>query len=384
LPRHSGESWNPGFTRGIDILDSGFHRRDTPTAIFQPQEYEADLVCLGRNLKMTPSIEKFFFRDLHAGVSMGTASDRYAGWLGQIYSPVRFAGKISKRSKTVGGQTVTEELLPVESVQEYFQHFSILELDFTFYSLLLDDHSNPTPTLRVLETYRKHLKDSDRIVLKVPQTIFAQKLWKGGKFAENPGYLNAEIFIQKFYTPALKLLGPSLQGFIFEQEYQAKKERPSSDLFVSALDRFFETIPKDDRYHVEVRTEALLTNAYFQVLEKHGIGQVLSHWTWLPPLRKQLSKASVRFYNAGKQMIVRLMTPIGMRYEEAYLKAFPFDKMVEGMMSPRMPEETAEVMLEAVKQGVLANVIINNRAGGNAPLIAQKVAGRFVEFVTQP
>jgi uncharacterized protein YecE (DUF72 family) len=319
------------------------------------------------------------FRELHSGVRLGTASDRYAGWLGQIYSRERFGGKISKRSKTVGGQTVTEELLPVESVQEYFQHFSILELDFTFYSLLLDEHSNPTPTLRVLETYRRNLKDGDCIVVKVPQTVFAQKLWKGGKFAPNPGYLNAETFTQKFYTPVTDLLGPTLQGFIFEQEYQAKKERPSPDLFVSALDRFFETLPKDDRYHVEVRTEALLTKAYFQVLEKHGIGQVLSHWTWLPPLRKQFSKASDRFFNSGKQAVIRLMTPIGMRYEEAYLKAFPFDKMVEGMMSPRMPEETAEVMLEAVRQDVQANVIINNRAGGNAPLIAQQVAGKFIE-----
>jgi len=328
---------------------------------------------------MALTVENFFFRDLHPGVCMGTASDRYAGWLGQIYSPERFGGKISKRSKTVGGQTVTEELLPVESVQEYFQHFSVLELDFTFYSLLLDEQSNPTPTLRVLEAYRRNLKGADRIVLKVPQTIFAQKLWRGGKFAENPGYLDAEIFIQKFYTPALKLLGPSLQGLIFEQEYQAKKERTSPDVFVYSLDRFFEQIPKDDRYHVEVRTEALLTNAYFQVLEKHGIGQVLSHWTWLPPLRKQLSKASGRFFNSGKQAVIRLMTPIGMRYEEAYLKAFPFDKMVEGMMSPRMPQETAEVMLEAVGQDVQANVIINNRAGGNAPLIAQQVAETFLQ-----
>jgi uncharacterized protein YecE (DUF72 family) len=328
---------------------------------------------------MPADITKFIFRGLHPGVCMGTASDRYAGWLGQIYSPERFGGKISKRSKTVGGQTVNEELLPVESVQEYFRHFSILELDFTFYSLLLDEHSNPTPTLRVLETYRRNLKEGDRIVVKVPQSVFAQKMWKAGRFAPNPGYLNAEIFIAKFYAPVADLLGPTLQGFIFEQEYQAKKERQSPDLFVSALDRFFETLPKDNRYHVEVRTEALLTKAYFQVLEKHGIGQVLSHWTWLPPLRKQLSKASGRFFNAGKQAVIRLMTPIGMRYEEAYLKAFPFDKLVEGMMSPRMPEETAEIMLEAIKQAVHTNVIINNRAGGNAPLIAQKVAEKFIE-----
>ncbi|MGE5841214.1 MAG: DUF72 domain-containing protein, partial [Deltaproteobacteria bacterium] len=198
---------------------------------------------------MNPSIENFMFRDLHPRISMGTASDRYAGWLGQVYSPERFGAKISKRAKTVGGKTVTEELLPVESVEEYFQHFSVLELDFTFYSLLLDGHSNPTPTFRVLETYRRFLKDSDHIVLKVPQTVFAQKLWRGGEFAENADYLNAENFVQKFHSPAQELLGSTLQGLIFEQEYHAKKERTAPDLFASALDRFFETIPKDDRYH---------------------------------------------------------------------------------------------------------------------------------------
>jgi len=31
-------------------------------------------------------IERFIFRNLHDNLFTGTASDRYAGWLGQIYS----------------------------------------------------------------------------------------------------------------------------------------------------------------------------------------------------------------------------------------------------------------------------------------------------------
>lgn len=42
---------------------------------------------------------RFQFRDLHPLVSLGTASDRYAGWLGQIYSETRYKGRISSRSK---------------------------------------------------------------------------------------------------------------------------------------------------------------------------------------------------------------------------------------------------------------------------------------------
>jgi hypothetical protein len=119
-------------------------------------------------------------------------------------------------------------------------------------------------------------------------------------------------------------------------------------------------------------------NPVFEVLEKHGVGQVLSHWTWLPTLKKQWLKAGERFFNKGKEVIIRLMTPLGLRYEDAYAKAFPFNKLVEGMMQYEMVEETAELMLKGLKQKVNMNVIINNRAGGNAPMIAQQVSKRFL------
>ncbi|NOQ96521.1 MAG: DUF72 domain-containing protein, partial [Desulfobacterales bacterium] len=95
-------------------------------------------------------LETFYFRDLHPNVFMGTASDRYAGWIGQIYSKERYQNSISMRPKAIGGKTLQEEVLPVGSVEEYFQHFSVLELDFTFYSLLFDKDLRPTQNYHVL------------------------------------------------------------------------------------------------------------------------------------------------------------------------------------------------------------------------------------------
>ena len=66
-----------------------------------------------------------------------------------------------------------------------------------------------------------------------------------------------------------------------------------------------------------------------------------------------------------------------MSYEESYAKAFPFDKMVPGMLDPEMIEDTAKIVNEAIKDKVQVNLIINNRAGGNAPLIAEKIADRL-------
>jgi hypothetical protein len=72
------------------------------------------------------------------------------------------------------------------------------------------------------------------------------------------------------------------------------------------------------------------------------------------------------------------MTPLGMRYEDSYAKAYPFDKMVEGMLRPEMILETVEIVKTAIEQGMLVNLIINNRAGGNAPMIAKKFAEKFI------
>ena len=41
-------------------------------------------------------------------------------------------------------------------------------------------------------------------------------------------------------------------------------------------------------------------------------------------------------------MVIRLITPIRISYEESYAKGFPFDKMVPGVLDPEMVEDTAK------------------------------------------
>jgi uncharacterized protein YecE (DUF72 family) len=327
-------------------------------------------------MEKAPNLENYKFRDLHPNVLLGTASDRYAGWIGQVYTEGRYT--ISRRTNKVGGKSFVEEVLPVESVEEYFEHFSILEIDFTFYRLLLENDGKPTQNYHVLRKYRQHLKEGDLLLLKVPQVIFARKLRRGKDIVENEGYLNPEIFINQFYRPAVEILGSFLSGFIFEQEYQRSKDRTPTDEMAADLDAFFEAVPKDRRYHVELRTEALLSEPIINVFEKHGVGQVLSHWTWLPPLSRQFIKGGQKFFNSARECLIRLITPRGKRYEDTYAQAFPFNALVENMMDTRMVEETVGLMRTAIDQGVKVNIIINNRAGGSAPVIAGKIAERFI------
>ncbi len=321
--------------------------------------------------------KSLLFRGFHSNILIGTASDRYAGWIGQIYAEGRYEKGTTRRSHKVGEKTFEEETLPVESVTEYFEHFPILEIDYTFYRPLLESNGNPTQNLHLLKNYRKYMKDGDLALLKVPQIVIARKLKRGSGFVANENYLNPEIFTKQFYQPAIEVLGSCLNGFIFEQEYHIKNDRFPPAKFAQDLDEFISKIPKDSRYHIELRTEAYLVNPVFEVLKKHGVGMVFSHWTWLPPLRKQFAKVGGRFLNSGNQVVIRLITPLRMSYEESYQKAFPFDKMTIDMLDLEMIEDTIKIVNEAIKDKVRVNLIINNRAGGNAPLIAQKIADRL-------
>ena len=47
------------------------------------------------------------------------------------------------------------------------------------------------------------------------------------------------------------------------------------------------------------------------------------------------------------------------------------------MLDPEMIEDTAKIVNRATKDKVQVNLIINKHAGGNAPLIVQKIADRL-------
>jgi hypothetical protein len=51
--------------------------------------------------------------------------------------------------------------------------------------------------------------------------------------------------------------------------------------------------------------------------------------------------------------------------------------MIPGMLDPEVIEDTANIVNEAQMDKVRVNLIINNRAGDNAPLIAEKIADRL-------
>jgi len=326
--------------------------------------------------------DQYDFRGVHPHVRFGTASDRYAGWLGQIYPKDTYADRVSSRSRTLGGQTFQERRVPIASVRDYFEHFEVLELDFTFYRPL-HENGEPSPTSFVLSNYLDPAPDDAPFLLKAPQKYFARTLRRGGEYVDNPNFLDAEAYVDTFHDPAVDLLGDQLDGILFQQEYQRVADSPSPEANVNQLDDFFSALPDNVQFHVELRSSHLLRDPYFDWLEARGLGHVFSHWTWLPPIREQWARCGERFTAANDQAVTRLLTPRDTKYAEAYALAHPFDEPVpelsETDQAHDMVLDATALTYRAEDQNVLLNVIANNRAWGNAPELVRTVSHRILD-----
>lgn len=328
---------------------------------------------------------RFDVRRIHPRLNLGTASDRYAAWMGIVYPKDVWEGKEDTSSKRVGGESFEQRKLPVASVEDYFQHFGTLEIDFTFYRPLLEEDGKAGNHLFTLQRYADHAPANARFLLKAPQAFSAQHLRRGGSWDDNPDYLDASGFTYRFLAPALDTLGDRLSGVIFQQEYVRVRESPRPEAFVAELNAFFDEVPLDRApVHLEVRSEHLITPPYVAWLEDRGLGMIFSHWTWLPSLQHQWRLAGERFTSRFDTAIVRLMTPRDMRYAESFKLAHPFSKPVpelaETPEASQMVNEATALIYKAIEAETTIDVICNNRAWGSSPHLAQAIAHRFLDF----
>lgn len=329
------------------------------------------------------ALDRYDFRDLHPRLRFGTASDRYAGWIGKIYSE-RWSEQISSRKRTLQGKTYEERQVPVASVAEYFEHFSMLELDFTFYRPLLDAEGEPTSSLYTLDRYAQHAPPDAEFLVKAPQAYSARKVRRSGSFVENETFLETDGYRSRFLDPLTETIGDRLGGIIFEQEYQRVSDSPSPEENVEALDAFFRAIPDAPGTHLELRSDHLLSEGYFDWLAERELGFVFSHWTWLPRLKEQWERCGERFTSEDDRVIARLLTPRNVKYAKAYELAYPFDEPIEELaesdQAKAMIDDTTALAYRAIENHRTLMIAANNRAYGSAPDLARAIGERFLEF----
>jgi uncharacterized protein YecE (DUF72 family) len=287
-----------------------------------------------------------------SAIRFGTSSWAYEGWQGLVYH-----------------RTYAKTRFSQDTLAEYAAYavtgtplFRTVGIDHSFY--------RPAST-KQLTHYAEQVPDDFHFCSKVWEDItipsYANLPRYGIKAGKpNPRFLDAGAFRDLVLGPAREGLGKKLGPFIFE--FQRWGIEPAA--FLDKLDRFLGQLPTGPQYATEVRNPALLAPRYRDILHAHGVAHVYNHWTAMPSLAEQHQLLEQTF--TASHVVMRLLTPLGLKYESAVERYKPYDRIVQPQT--RMRQETVELVKQGNTEGKSVYVLVNNRSEGCSPLTVQALA----------
>jgi uncharacterized protein YecE (DUF72 family) len=283
------------------------------------------------------------------GVRFGASSWNYPGWRDLVYHREYQPRGASARM-----------------LEEYaaFPLFGTIGIDSSFYA---------PPSEATLAAYAERLPAGFPCVSKVWNQITvhtfskAQDKARAGKV--NPDFLNPEVFLEAVYQPYRQYFADHTGPFVFEFQAIAPYNGPGPEAFAARLDEFFEALPREGMYAVEIRNEEFLIPMYFAVLREHGVAHVFNSWTRMPSIGDQLDlPGSV----SGPFLVSRALLRPGRSYDEAVDVFAPYDRIREP--NPPLRHDLVRLVETAVRTRIPAYLLVNNRAEGSAPLTIAEVA----------
>ncbi|MFN8392642.1 MAG: DUF72 domain-containing protein [Bdellovibrionota bacterium] len=280
-------------------------------------------------------------------IRFGTSTWTYPGWKGTIYHR----------------EYKSEKEFKATSLGEYatFPLFRTVGIDSTFYS---------PPTAKTLESYASMVPESFLWVSKVWERVTIPQYPTHPRYGAlsgkvNPDFLNPDCFLSKVLPPYQESVVKSHTGpFVFQFGTIAKQVM-APDEFLKKLDSFFRQLPKDFHYATEIRNPELLENDYFALLNEHGATHCFNHWHYMPPLAEQMKRAAAAGGLQAPFYVARLLTPLGVSYENAVRLFSPYDSMKRPNLAMR--KDAVRIVKRAMATKRSAFVIVNNRCEGYAP-----------------
>lgn len=276
-------------------------------------------------------------------VHFGTSTWAYPGWKGIVYT---------KKHKSAS-----------DYLREYLEYpsFRTAGADFTFYR---------PPDPHILLSWKEFLPRGFRFVFKVWDEITVDRFQRVDQQhspirregANNPHYLNAEIFEGLFLEPFREArFEDHVAAFIFEFRSSTGRE---PERFLSLLEPFLASLPKEWNYAVEVREPKVLSEGYTSLLQSAQVSHVYNHWDRMPSLREQMDRVPL----GGKAVVSRILTPLSMPYATAKAKFFPYNELRPENVLPTMRRDAIALALESIKSRLPSYILVNNRSEGCAPL----------------
>jgi len=287
-------------------------------------------------------------------IRFGTSTWTYDGWFGDVYHR-RYRGP-----------------QPARRLEEYARYplFRTVGIDSAFYDPPSEDE---------LRAYALALPEGFPCVSKVWDRITAKRLGQdapqpGLAGMRNPDFLDARLFKENVLRPYEKVFRDHAGCFVFEFQAMRGKDLPDPLQWADQLDGFFEQLPRDYRYAVELRNRELMTGLHGEVLKRHRVAHVFNSWTEMPPIGEQLESSWT--WSADFTVARALLKP-GRRYADAVKQFQPYDRVQEPV--PELRRDLVRLVTEALRRRVEAFILANNRAEGNAPGTIRAVARQWLD-----
>jgi len=285
---------------------------------------------------------------------MGAMTWSYPGWAGVVY-----AQKHSERELAGRGLTAYAQLPLLRAA----------ELDRTYYETL---------SAASYARYAEQVPDDFRFLVKAHEDCTVSRYPMHARYGkkrghDNPRYLDASYAAEMVVEP-LSGLGSKLAALLFQFSPQGEQE---PDAFVDQLHRFLRRLPRGVLYAVEIRNRALLGAAYGAALADVGAVHCHNAWSFMPSVltqAKQLPKETRR------PLILRWLLRRNDRFAEAEARYAPFNRIVAE--DPDTRAEVTSLVSKALKSGVPACVLLDNKAEGCAPESVSLLAKALVQALS--
>jgi uncharacterized protein YecE (DUF72 family) len=215
--------------------------------------------------------------------------------------------------------------------------------------------------------------DGFRFGVKIDRACVTPDLRPGGGRLPNPLFFDVAHAIASTIGPALDGLGTKLGIFLLQLPPIDPRAVDGPRRFAERLDRFLGELPADVPVAVELRSPALFTPRYADVLARSGATHCYNVHPRMRPLGAQLDAIPGA---SGDRVVLRWMLHEGLGYEQAKTKYQPFDRIVDP--DPESRETIAAACRDADASDRDAIVFINNKAEGSAPLSAIRLAEAII------
>ena len=206
-------------------------------------------------------------------VYLGTSSWKYQGWCGMLYDEERY----------LWNKTFSKASFERGCLEEYCACFRLVCVDATYYRF---------PKADYIEGLMNQAPDDFKFSFKVPDEITIKNFPDVKTFGErageaNEGFLNP-LTLQYLFLRNLEPFREKVGMLIFEFSHFTQHDYSHGQDFVAELDQFFDDLPKDWQYGVEIRNQNLLHPEYYATLKRHGVAHIYNQWTHMPPVMDQM------------------------------------------------------------------------------------------------